>query len=179
MYRNEHAARVVALTQKTASINLDIQKLTLDMQWYDAFDCEHASAQLAQRNRITLDIKQRLNQLSATLQSTSQSKQTCQGVAGGWLSGLWRSTEQKVAQHQLIQIEQQAFDIPAWEKINQRSFPYELAHNGKEVQARYRAVNGTSTEAYFSIASENLLFTEIKKVVSPKPCNCGKPQYVG
>ena len=87
--------------------------------------------------------------------------------------------QQKVAQHQLIQIEQQAFDIPAWEKINQRSFPYELAHNGKEVQARYRAVNGTSTEAYFSIASENLLFTEIKKVVSPKPCNCGKPQYVG
>ncbi|MCS5517482.1 hypothetical protein NWF32_29365 [Pseudomonas qingdaonensis] len=69
------------------------------MQWYDAFDCEHASAQLAQRNRITLDIKQRLNQLSATLQSTSQSKQACQGVAGGWLSACgappsrrWRST---------------------------------------------------------------------------------------
>lgn len=87
--------------------------------------------------------------------------------------------QQKVPEHQLIQIAQQAFDISAWEKINQKSFPYDLAHDGKAVQARYRAVNGTNSEAYFSIASENQLFTEIKKVVSPKPCNCGKAQYIG
>lgn len=58
MYSNEHTVRLVVLNQKTVSINLDIQKLTLDMKWYGAFDCEQASAQLAQRKRITLDIKQ-------------------------------------------------------------------------------------------------------------------------
>ena len=105
MYSNEHAARLVVLNQKTVSIDLDIQKLTLDMKWYDAFDCEQTSAQLAQRKRITLDIKQRLSQLTATIQSTSQHKATCQAVVGGWLSSLWRSPEQKVAQHQVAELD--------------------------------------------------------------------------
>ena len=104
MYSNEHAARLVALTQKTNSIDLDIQKLEADTQWYGAFDCEQASGELAQRKRITLDIKQRLSQLTATIQSTSQVKATCEGVAGGWLSSLWRSPEQKVAQHQVAEL---------------------------------------------------------------------------
>lgn len=87
--------------------------------------------------------------------------------------------QQKVPSHQLQQIEQQAFNIPAWEKLNQKSFPYEDMFDGKKVQQRYSAVNGSNSDAYFSIASENQLFTEIKKVVSPKPCNCGKAHYIG
>jgi hypothetical protein len=86
---------------------------------------------------------------------------------------------QKVAQHQIEQITQQAFDIGKWEKMHSQPFPYENMFDGKLVQKRYQAKNGTNSEAYFSIASENSLFTEIKKKVSPKPCNCGKPQYVG
>lgn len=87
--------------------------------------------------------------------------------------------QQKVAQHQIEQIVAQAFDISKWEKMHQKSFPYENMFDGKQVQQRYQAKNGTNSEAYFSIASENQLFTEIKKKVSPKPCNCGKPQYIG
>lgn len=158
MYRNEHAARVVALTQKTASINLDIQKLTLDMQWYDAFDCEHASAQLAQRNRITLDIKQRLNQLSATLQSTSQSKQACQGVAGGWLSGLWRSTEQKVAQHQASELDKRL----AMLELSRKEAQAELASHEPEERRlaanlrRYRQFNPLEATATITGLNEEL-----------------------
>lgn len=87
--------------------------------------------------------------------------------------------QQKVGQHQIEQIVQQAFDISKWEKMHQQTFPYGNMFDGKEVKKRYAAKNGSNTEAYFSIASENSLFTEIKKKVSPKPCNCGKPQYVG
>lgn len=158
MYRNEHAARVVALTQKTASINLDIQKLTLDMQWYDAFDCEHASAQLAQRNRITLDIKQRLNQLSATLQSTSQSKQACLGVAGGWLSGLWRSTEQKVAQHQASELDKRL----AMLELSRKEAQAELASHEPEERRlaaslrRYRQFNPLEATATITGLNEEL-----------------------
>ena len=86
---------------------------------------------------------------------------------------------QKVPDHQLQQIEQQAFNISNWEKINQLPFPYDDMFDGKKVKERYHSANGTNTEAYFSIASENQLFTEIKKVVSPKPCNCGKAHYLG
>jgi len=87
--------------------------------------------------------------------------------------------DQKVAPHQIEQIHEEAFDIPAWEKANQQAFPYDLMFNSAEVNRRYRALNGTSTNAYFSIDSSNSLFKEIKKSVSPKPCNCGKAHYMG
>ncbi|MGV8863216.1 MAG: hypothetical protein ACOH2T_18875 [Pseudomonas sp.] len=105
MYTNEHAARLAKLTQKIGSTDLDIEKLQCDMQWYGAFDCEQASSQLAQRKRVILEIKQRLSQLTTTIESTLQLKATHQGVAAGWFANLWRSPEQKVAQHQAAELE--------------------------------------------------------------------------
>lgn len=105
MYSNEHAARLAALTQKAGSIDLDIEKLQRDTQWYGTFDCEQASSQLAQCKRITIEIKQRLSQLTTIIESTRQLKATHQGVAGGWFANLWRSPEQKVAQHQAAELD--------------------------------------------------------------------------
>ena len=87
--------------------------------------------------------------------------------------------QQKVPSHQIDQIVAQAFDISKWEKLHNKPFPYENMFDGKQVTRRYAAKNGNNSTEYFSIASENALFTEIKKKVSPKPCNCGKPQYIG
>ncbi len=87
--------------------------------------------------------------------------------------------DQKVAPSQLSEIEREAFDIPMWEKANQRPWPYAAMFNSADVNRRYREKNGTNTDAYFSVSSTNKLFTEVKKAVSPKPCNCGKAHYLG
>lgn len=87
--------------------------------------------------------------------------------------------DQKVAPHQLQEIEREAFDISMWEKANQQPFPYALMFNSADVNRRYREKNGLNTDVYFSPASSNALFTEIKKAVSPRPCNCGKAHYLG
>ena len=86
--------------------------------------------------------------------------------------------DQKVPDHQLKEVEREAFDISQWEKANQTSFPYGKMFDSALVNARYRTRNGANTEAYFSISSTNQLFSQIKKVVSPKPCNCGKGHYL-
>ena len=101
MYSNQHAARLVALIQKANSIDLDIKKHNLDIQWYGAFDCEQANSHLADHKRTTLAIEQRLSQLTETVEKTNQMKLAGQAIAGGWLSSLWRSPEQKVAHHQV------------------------------------------------------------------------------
>lgn len=88
-------------------------------------------------------------------------------------------TDAKLMDFQMRQIESEAFDIPAWEKLNQQAFPYDQMFNAALVNKRYAERNGTSTNAYFSIDSDNTLFKEVRKAVTPKPCNCGKPHYVG
>ena len=88
-------------------------------------------------------------------------------------------TDQKVPDADMMRVRQQAFDIPSWELANQKPFPYANMFESSEVNRRYRLVNGTDSEAFFSIASQDPLFTKIKTVVTPKPCNCGKPTYTG
>lgn len=104
MYSNAHAARLAILTQNFGSIDLELRKLQSDAQWYVAFDSELANSQLAQRNRVVSEIKLRLSQLTTTIESTNKLKQTQMELAGGWFSSLWRSPEQKVAQHQVTEL---------------------------------------------------------------------------
>lgn len=87
-------------------------------------------------------------------------------------------TDQKVPDADMMRVRQTAFDIPAWELENQRTFPYKNMFDSPEVNKRYRSLHNSS-DAFFSIASQDQLFTRIKTTVSPKPCNCGKTTYTG
>ena len=87
-------------------------------------------------------------------------------------------TDQKVPQFQMQEIERTCFDISQWEQVNQQAFPYALMFEGAKMQARYKAINGATAEAYFSVSSDNKTYQEIRKVASPKPCNCGKKYVV-
>jgi hypothetical protein len=89
------------------------------------------------------------------------------------------SIDNKVPSHQVRTIKQEAFSIPNWEHANQKSFPYDTMFDGARVSTRYQERNGTNKNAYFSTDSNNKLFTDIKRSVSPKPCNCGKATYIG
>lgn len=90
------------------------------------------------------------------------------------------SVDNKVHMNEIRRIRQEAFNIPAWELENQKSFPYSTMFDGNRVTERYNAVNGdVGSKAYFSSDSINKLYTDIKRTVSPKPCNCGKAIYIG
>lgn len=86
--------------------------------------------------------------------------------------------DQPITQLQLDDIARVAFDIPQWERINQMAFPYHEMFDGKLTNARYQALNGTSRAAFFTHETSDPLFREIKKTVSPRPCNCGKGYQV-
>lgn len=159
MYSNEHAARLAALTQKTGSINQDIQRLQGDTQWYVSFDCEQASSQLAHRKRITTEIKQRLGKLTSTIESARQLKLTHEGMAGGWLAMLWRSPEQKVALHQATELEKRL----ALLSQSRSEAHAELARHEPEEQRlaadlrRFRSFDPLETSATITGLNEELL----------------------
>lgn len=159
MYSNEHAARLAALTQKAGSIDQDVQRLQRDAQWYSAFDCEQASSQLAQRNRITSEIKQRLSQLTITIESTGQLKATHQGVAGGWLANLWRSPEQRVAQHQAAELDKRLALLARSRSEAQAEL---ASHEPEELRlaadlSRYRRFDPLEASATIAGLNEDLL----------------------
>lgn len=159
MYTNEHAARLVALNQKVSSISLDIQNSSLDMQWFAAFDAEHVSAEVTRCNRVTLSIKQRLNLLTAQIQASSQLKIVRMGTAGGFLANLWRSSEQKVAQHQVAELDKRLAIL-----TQSRSEAHaELTRHEPEEQRlsadlrRYRTFNPLEAQATIVGCNEELI----------------------
>lgn len=88
-------------------------------------------------------------------------------------------TDQLVPEAEMMRVRQVAFDIPAWELLHQKPFPYDKMFESALVNKRYKEINGNDSDAFFSIASADQLFTKIKTAVSPKPCNCGKQTYTG
>lgn len=106
MYRNEHAALLAAQNEKAESIKQTVRQLQNDIAWYREFDCDVASADLAQLARVSTDIQQRLDLLNTSSESVRREKAKLDEASGvgSWLASLWLSAEQKVAQHQAAEL---------------------------------------------------------------------------
>lgn len=106
MYRNEHADLLSVQTEKAESIKQAIHQLQSDSTWYREFDCDVASADLAQLSRNGAEIQQRLDLLISSSESLSREKAKLDEASapGSWLASLWLSAEQKVAKHQAAEL---------------------------------------------------------------------------
>lgn len=102
MYRNEHAALLAAQNEQAESIKKSIQKLQNECTWYQGFDCDVASTDLAHLTRINTEVRQRLELLSTSSESIRREKAKLDEASGAdsWLASLWLSADQKVAKHQ-------------------------------------------------------------------------------
>lgn len=66
-------------------------------------------------------------------------------------------------------------DISEYEKIGQKSWPYELMFDKNLIQYRYYQKYGDDRAKYMDPTSNNIPFMEIRKIVTPRPCSgCGK-----
>ncbi len=75
--------------------------------------------------------------------------------------------------YELELMKKEAFDIPLWEKIKQKSFPYETMFDKTAVAKRYREAGGTPATA-MNIESSNITYQTIRKKIQPRPCTtCG------
>lgn len=105
MYSNPHAARLVSLQMQLDQNYLDIHRCKIDHEWFVEFAAEPAHSELAAVKRHVLAAGQRLDELKAAIDLNQEHLAQCQRAASGWLSRLWRSAEQSVAQRQLPELE--------------------------------------------------------------------------
>jgi hypothetical protein len=80
-----------------------------------------------------------------------------------------------LTKHEIAQIEKEAFDIPLWEKTNQKSFPYDTMFDKVSMTARLNE-SGLTKQDILSQTTSNILYNEIRtKVRNRPPCTtCGK-----
>lgn len=106
MYRNEHADLLSVQTEKAESIKQAIHQLQSESTWYREFDCDVASADLAQLARKIAETQQRLDLLTSSSESLRREKTKLDEAAGSgsWLASLWLSAEQKVAKYQAAEL---------------------------------------------------------------------------
>lgn len=75
--------------------------------------------------------------------------------------------------YQLEAVKKEAFDIPLWEKTNNRAFPYATMFDKQAMAARYKEVGATPTSV-MNVESENKIYNSIRRRVQPSPCRtCG------
>lgn len=76
--------------------------------------------------------------------------------------------------HEIAKIKKEAFDIPLWEKTNQRSFPYDSMFDKAAMKTRLDA-SGLTRQDILSQTSTNIVYNEIRTKVRGRPCTtCGK-----
>lgn len=79
-----------------------------------------------------------------------------------------------LSEYEIARIKAEAFDIPLWEKTQQKSFPYDSMFDQETKAARYLA-SGITPQQIMSQTSTNILYNEIRTKVQPRPCTtCGK-----
>lgn len=87
--------------------------------------------------------------------------------------------ETKVTSADLTEIKTQAFNIPEWESLNETPFPYSSMLNTQRIRQRFASTNGDDSSKMFDTSSKNQVFLRLKRKSQRKPCNCGKPVYIG
>lgn len=74
---------------------------------------------------------------------------------------------------ELSSVRKEAFDIPMWEKANDKPFPYATMFDKQAMSKRYAEV-GASPTSILNIESNNATYNAIRKRVQPAPCKtCG------
>lgn len=70
-------------------------------------------------------------------------------------------------------IVKEAFDIPLWEKVNQKSFPYASMFDKSRMRSAFEAT-GAQMSSAMGIESSNITYQTIRKKIQPRPCTtCG------
>lgn len=78
-----------------------------------------------------------------------------------------------LSEFELNAIRKEMFDIPMWEKAQQKSFPYDTMFDKALVATRFKESGATQATA-MNIDSSNITYQEIRKKVQPRPCTtCG------
>lgn len=83
------------------------------------------------------------------------------------------NTAPTLSEYELGEIQKEMFDIPMWEKTQQKSFPYESMFDKAKVAERFKE-SGATQQTVMNIESSNITYQEIRKKVQPRPCTtCG------
>lgn len=82
-------------------------------------------------------------------------------------------TAPQLSEFELGKIRNEMFDIPMWEKTQQKAFPYDTMFEKTLVATRFKESGATPATA-MNIDSSNITYQEIRKKVQPRPCTtCG------
>lgn len=84
------------------------------------------------------------------------------------------NTAPTLSDYELNEIKKEAFDIPAWERVKQMSFPYASMFDQDGMRARFET-SGLSPATIMRQESTNEVYTSIRRKIKPQPCTtCGK-----
>lgn len=84
------------------------------------------------------------------------------------------NTAPTLTDHEIAKIKKEAFDIPLWEKTNQKAFPYASMFDKAGMTTRL-ANSGLTQQDIMSQTTSNMLYNEIRTKVRGRPCTtCGK-----
>lgn len=158
MYSNPHAARLVSLQMQLDQTYLDIHRRKIDHEWFVEFAAEPAHSELSEVKRQVLTAGQRLDELKAAIDLNQERLTQCQRAASGWLSRLWRSAEQSVAQRQLPELETRLNMLDQSAKKAQATLTWytqEEQRLNADLQ-RYRAFDPLEAQALMTQLSEAL-----------------------
>lgn len=82
-------------------------------------------------------------------------------------------TAPRISVEEINAIRKEAFDIPLWEKLNQKPFPYKSMFDRTRMQQRFMS-SGLTKEVAMNIESSNITYNAIRKKIQPRPCTtCG------
>lgn len=85
------------------------------------------------------------------------------------------STAPKIDGFELESLQREAFDIPLWEEVNEKEFPYASMFDSTRISQRFVSTGAASNQqAMLASSSSNITYNAIREKVQPKPCNCGK-----
>lgn len=77
--------------------------------------------------------------------------------------------------YELESLKREAFDIPLWESVNEKEFPYASMFDSARISQRFVATGAQQNQqAMLASSSSNITYNAIRERVKPKPCNCGK-----
>ncbi len=85
------------------------------------------------------------------------------------------NTVPKIDGYELESLQREAFDIPLWEEVNQKEFPYASMFEQGRISQRFAASDPVANQqAMLTSSSTNITYNAIRERIKPKPCNCGK-----
>jgi len=83
------------------------------------------------------------------------------------------NTAPTLSSFEVGEIKKEAFDIPLWERTNQKAFPYDTMFDKAKMKEIF-AQTGHTAASLMNIQSDNVVYQQIRKKIQPRPCTtCG------